>query len=255
MRWKQLTLLLLLTNLLTIAGSILLFNRTWLYYNQLNATRLDPLGLDVYPTSPEATEAPSAEESPPTVLFFGDSRAVSWPFLTDQPQIQFINRGIGAQTSAQVKLRFAAHVEPLQPEVVVIQVGINDLKTIPLFPHKQQEIIDHCQENIKQMVQQAVDGGATVILTTIFPVGQPPLARRPVWSSAVAEAVVTVNDFLTTLASEQVIIFDSYQLLVGDNDPLINPTYAADLLHLNQAGYDRLNDHLEPLLINLLTRP
>lgn len=40
----------------------------------------------------------------------------------------------GAQTSAQVVWRFAEHIAPLQPDKIILQVGINDLKTIPLFP-------------------------------------------------------------------------------------------------------------------------
>lgn len=213
------------------------------YYRQLNATRLAPLNLSQYPHH-EMIDA-----SQPTVLFLGDSRAAAWPFPADLPQFHFINRGIGAQTSAQVQLRYTVHVESLNPDILVLQVGINDLKTIPLFPEHKIGIIEASQQHITTIVDRAIDQDTTVILTTIFPVGEVPLARRFVWSPEVAEAVRTVNRYLHTLASEQIVIFDSYDLLVDESTGLIKPEYAADELHLNQHGYDHLNEALTATLL------
>ncbi len=53
----------------------------------------------------------------------------------------FVNRGIGNQTTAQVLGHFHAHVAPLHPQTIILQVGINDLKTIPLFPEQAETII------------------------------------------------------------------------------------------------------------------
>jgi len=65
------------------------------------------------------------------VVFFGDSRAYDWPAPSGLEGLEFVNRGIGNQTTAQVLGRFEAHIAPLHPQVVVLQVGINDLKLIP----------------------------------------------------------------------------------------------------------------------------
>ena len=40
------------------------------------------------------------------------------------------------------------------------------------------------------------------------------------------------------------VIFDSYDLLVGENRK-INPAYSRDWLHLNVKGYEYLNTNLE----------
>jgi len=126
--------------------NVYLFQVAHQYYLALNGTRLDPLGL-LYPTRADIS-TPITNTAPSRVVFFGDSRAQQWPTPSRGKQFVFINRGIGAQTSVQVAARFEQDVVPLHPQIVLIQVGINDLKTIPLFPARQEQIIQHCKENI-----------------------------------------------------------------------------------------------------------
>ncbi len=227
----------------SLAANWLLFRYARAYYLQLNQQRLHPLGLNAYSTG-EPSDLPDPDLT--SVVFLGDSRAESWPSPT-MPGFAFANRGLGAQTSAQVLLRLQLHVAPLEPDVVLVQVGINDLKTIPLFPGQQETIIHDCQENIEQIVARCTDLGARVILTTIFPVGKPPLERRLFWSDRVAEAVQTVNAHLWSLEGENVTVFDTYTVLAGP-DGLIEPAYGEDLLHLTEAGYAALNGELVRVL-------
>jgi lysophospholipase L1-like esterase len=242
----SLAILLIAGLLISLAGNLILYNTTYHYYTALNATRLDPLQLGDYPP----TAWPDGNPGAVKVLFVGDSRAFNWPALVADERWRFLNRGIGGQTSSQVQLRFAEHVTPLQPDVVIIQVSINDLKTIPLFPEQRAAIAATCQRNLADMVAQARALGAKVILTTIFPVGELSLARRLVWSPAVGEAVAEVNAYLHTLAGPDVVIFDSAAILADDRGNT-RPEYQVDLLHINAAGYAALNAHLRPLLQTL----
>ncbi|MBI5305220.1 MAG: SGNH/GDSL hydrolase family protein [Chloroflexi bacterium] len=223
--------------------NIVLFQQGDNYYKELNAVRLNPLGLDAYPI-----QTPVSIDKP-ILVFFGDSRAFAWTPPENVP-FQIVNRGIGAQTSAQVAARFDAHVAPLRPRVVVVQVGINDLKTIPLFPERKDNIIANCKANIKRIVDQAVAQNATVILTTIFPSGQVPLERRLFWSDDVAKAIADVNAYIRSLASERVIVFDGFAIL-ANGEGVVRSEYRIDLLHINQGGYAALNVELERLLVTL----
>ena len=216
-----------------------LFLKAKQYYLELNSTRLDPLGLSAY----RVGEAVAKEEGVITAVFFGDSRAAQWPNPGGLEGYRFYNRGIGSQTSVQLTARFQAHVSPLQPDVIIMQMCINDLKTIPLFPQNEQAIIHNCLANIDQVLAEAEKLDAQVILTTVFPVGDVPLERRIVWSPAIAEAVKTVNDQIRSKASDTVFIFDSYALLADAQDKLA-PEFAHDELHLNNAGYTHLNEEL-----------
>lgn len=224
-----------------------LFLKAKQYYIELNGTRLDPLGLSAYPVGAVSNED---NDGVTTAVFFGDSRAAQWPNPAGLDGYQFINRGIGSQTSVQVAARFQAHVAPLKPDVIILQMCINDLKTIPLFPQNEQAIIHNCLANIDQVLAEAEQLGAKVILTTVFPVGDVPLERRIVWSPAIAEAVKTVNEQVRTRASNTVFIFDAYEFLV-DNRDLTNRDFAFDELHLNDAGYAQLNQELIQFLLTL----
>jgi len=209
------------------------------YYALVVEVQLDPLGLKSYPTTA------IGEKEKPRVVILGDSRASAWPvpaFLNYDYQV--VNRGIGGQTSAQVMGRFGWHVAHLQPDVVLIQLGMNDLKAIGLFPERREAIVASCKDNLTELVRLSREQGAVVVLSTIFPVGKVPLARRLVWSDEISEAVVEMNAYIRSLQAEGVVVFDAYALLVGE-DGLVRPAYASDFLHLNAEGYVRLNSELQ----------
>jgi lysophospholipase L1-like esterase len=211
------------------------------YYTLLYAVELDPLGLSYFQDSKDEQ---SSEQ--PIVVFFGDSRAAQWINPTIEG-FTFLNRGVGNQTSAQVINRFHAHIKPLKPEVIVIQVGVNDLKTIPLFPERKQEIISNCKNNIQEIVQDSLEINATVVLTTIFPTGKVSFPRSLVWSNDVDEAIKEVNNYILTLSGNNIVIFDTTNTL-SNGDRKIKPEYEYDLLHLNDAGYQALNIELKQIL-------
>ena len=231
----------------SVALNAVLFTRGRADYLSLNQTRLDPLGLVGYTIDP--AELAESDPNETTVVFYGDSRARDWTPPNAGPGFRFVNRGIGAQTSEQVLARFDDQIAPLLPDVVIVQVGINDLKTIPLFPDQEYAIIERCKENIETIVKESRELGATVILTTIFPVGEVPLERRPFWSPEVAPAVDTVNEFIKLQQGEGVAILDS--AVLEDDNGKIRREYSRDMLHLNPAGYVVLNDQLKTVLASL----
>lgn len=229
--------------LISMGVNVALFNENTSNYLDLNSARLDPLGIDVYP----AGVTPPKLAGQKRLVFFGDSRAYEWPAPPGLGEVEFINRGIGAQTSAQALGRFDAHVAPLRPDIVIVQIGINDLKTIPLFPGREAAIVERCQTNIKQIVTKSLHLGAAVVLTTIFPAGAVPLERRPFWSERAAMAIDRVNAYIRSLAQENVIVFDSNAVLARD-DREVRKDFQRDFLHVNAAGYTALNHALAPLL-------
>ncbi|XCN73535.1 MAG: GDSL-type esterase/lipase family protein [Candidatus Electrothrix aestuarii] len=245
---SKLTILLLTT---LLAASLLLcfalFKQGKQFYRRLNATQLDPIGLSFFPVTPASIL--DKQKDAKRLVFFGDSRIEQWT----QPKIagyEILNRGIGGQTSTQILMRYDAHVRPLAPDILLIQAGINDLKTIALFPEQRDKILADLQENLAALTQRAVDQGITVLLTTIFPVGKVPLARKLFWSKDVEAAIVKVNTFISSLQAKNILVFDAYSILVGE-DGKIRPQYSRDLLHLNQEGYKVLNRELGQFIANL----
>jgi lysophospholipase L1-like esterase len=235
--------ILLVALLASVALNLFFAIQSRQYYLQLNETRLDPLGLSSY--SPNTLQN-AVDPDKAIVVFFGDSRAADWP-PSDLARFEFVNRGIGVQTSAQALQRFGYHVRPLHPQIVLVQVGINDLKAIALFSERKEAIIANCQENIRHIVAQSVDGGAIVVLTTVFPVGEVPLERQPFWSPDVAKAIGEVNTFIRSLEAQDVIVLDAYSILANESG-MMRDEYAQDMLHLSAAGYAALNEHLMLIL-------
>ena len=255
----------------SILANVVLFQLSSSYYRELNATRLDPFGLRVYNSqglTPEThqvqtSQTSQTQTSQTRTIFWGDSRAFAWTPPPGLPEFEFINRGIGSQTTAQVLGRFEGQIAPLLPStetrargtdkpgaIAIVQVGVNDLKTIPLFPKLKSEIIANCQANIKEIVDLVQESESTVILTTIFPLGRLPIQRRLVWSPEVATAIEEVNEFIASLAGERVIILNTAAILAGE-EGLVKPEYRHDFLHINEAGYAALNEKLKLVLQEL----
>ncbi|MBN1936549.1 MAG: SGNH/GDSL hydrolase family protein [Anaerolineae bacterium] len=232
-----------------LAGSLLLnwlfFRQGKAYYLELNATRLDPWGSDFY-----ADGVTSVNSGVARVVFFGDSRAYAWPPLEGLRQFEFVNRGVGAQTTAQISARFQEDVAGLSPAIIIIQMGINDLKAIPLFPERRDAIIAECEANIEATVRASRELGAQVILTTIFPLGDVPLERRLFWSPDVKTGIETVNDYIRSSEGKGVIILDAAAVL-ADEQEQVREEYSVDLLHVSPAGYKALNEELEHVLAEL----
>lgn len=221
-------------------------------YIPLQQVRLDPAGLGFYPPALiEADQSRATSDNKPVLMFFGDSRSLSWP-APDVDGYTFINRGIGHQTSAQILARFDQHVVRDEPDVIVMQLCVNELKMIPLFPQAREEIVADCKRNISMLVTKASQIGAHVVLTTVFPLGDVPISRRILGISEplIIPAIDEVNVNIKALTAEKVTVFDSYVLLLGDKRK-INSDYSQDWLHLNEAGYRRLNKTLEKLLSQL----
>lgn len=239
-------LVLLLT--VSVILNLILYRYANQYYLQLNETRLDPLGVIFYePADPPASELSQQKIK---VVFFGDSRAYQWSEPQDLHKFIFINRGIGAQTSSQVVERYQKQIPPLQPDILVVQVCINDLKTIPLYPHLKRQIIDNCKANLKYIVDASRNQSIDIILTTIFPLGELPFERRYFWSDEVEEAIVEVNEYITTLQNTDVIIYDT-TVILADQSGQVRTEYSDDFLHLNENGYQALNQDLGKLLLSI----
>jgi lysophospholipase L1-like esterase len=213
------------------------------YFQAANAIRLDPAGLEIYAAERSKPSPPGA----PLLVLFGDSRAAMWPEPPTLAGYVVVNRGIGNQTTAQLLLRVGADVEDLRPAVVVIEAGVNDLKTIVYFPERQPDIIATCKANLEKIVARCRRTGATVVLATVFDIGHVPLWRRPFWSYDVSRAVREVNTFLAGLSGGKVLLFDAGAVL-RDPGGEIRRTYQLDHLHLSPAGYAALNRPLEGIL-------
>ncbi len=232
------------TLVLSLGANALLARSALRYFSDALDLRLDPVGLKVY-AGDRAKDPPAG----PVLLFFGDSRALMWSEPDSLAGFRVVNRGIGYQTTAQILMRVDSDVAPLHPSVVVLEAGVNDLKSIAQFPARRGEIIADCESNLERIVNALRRTGATVVVVSIFDIGHVSVWKRPFWSDEVSAAVREVNAFLPRLVGPGVLLFDAAPALGGPGR--IDREYQLDYLHLDPAGYRALDAKLVPLLTSL----
>jgi lysophospholipase L1-like esterase len=175
------------------------------------------------------------------IVFFGDSRA-DWWHVPVLPGFQCIAAGVPGASAPYLARRFHAMVAPLRPDIVVVQMGVNDLAGLHPGSREVETVVAATRDAIVAVLRSARNLGAHVVVTTVFP-----LARGYLPDQVVQEAIKAVNAGLPSLAGEGVQVFDSAAVLAGANGYVL-PAYADDELHLSPAGYAALNEALVPML-------
>jgi lysophospholipase L1-like esterase len=182
------------------------------------------------------------------IVLFGDSRIVQWTGFPSEPGTEVVARGIAGETTAQMRLRFEADVLAADPDLVVMQMGINDLVAIGVLPARRAEIAEQTARNIDYFVDALGARGIRVVLLTIIPPADPPLWRKPFWSEAIAEEVRRLNGrWLSRSMPSWVSVVDTGALL-QDGAGQWRRGVLSDTLHLTPVGYDHLNAKIVPLL-------
>lgn len=235
--------LLVLAGILGLAALAALALWSARYLNQQRAElRLEPVHVDRYAAENAAAGPPNGRR----VVFFGDSRIEGWnprPAAAGGGQLW---RGMGGETTVQMVHRFDQDVLALRPSVVVIQAGINDLVAGAVLGRRERVVADTIA-NLRHFVAAARAASVDVCLLTVFRPARSPPWRAPFWPDGVPQAVAEVNDALRGMAGEGVTVLDADAWLAGDEQAM-PARYAKDTLHLNAAGYARLNELVEGTL-------
>jgi len=167
------------------------------------------------------------------VVFMGNSITEGWiqmrPDFFDNRD--YINRGIGGQTTPQMLLRFRQDVVDLKPKVVVILAGTNDIAGNSGYISLEAII-----STIKSMAEIANANDIKVIISSILPAIDYP------WKPGLdpASKIITINKALKVFSEENNFIYlDYYTAMVDDKGGLKVPEYttANDLVHPNKDGY------------------
>lgn len=111
-------------------------------------------------------QVPAKQKKETRVVFIGNSITQGW--YRAHPDWfkanNYLGRGIGGQTSPQMLLRFQADVVDMQPDIVVINAGTNDIAENTGKYHP-----SYTLDNIKSMAEIARANGIKVILTSVLP--------------------------------------------------------------------------------------
>ena len=235
----------------SLALNFILFKKAKDFYAREAKVRLEPISKRFENANQNLL---TGEKSQPRLIIFGDSRCSMWaPFTpTNWGEVEFVNRGIPGETTAQILGRLESDVTPLQPDLVVLQMGSNDLKTVAVLPGTKEGTVEQTYDNIVTIAKTLSEQGIQVLVTTIFPPAPAELARKPLWSPEVNDSIDAVNDKLLEFNYPNVTVFDSDSIL--REGQYIKPTFSLDTLHLTADGYKALNEGLASIVKPLIAK-
>ena len=173
--------------------------------------------------------------APGSIVLTGSSSARGWNVKLWFEDLAVINRGFGGSVVADANHYFDRIVTPYEPSAIVLYSGDNDVAR----GLNTESIIDDYKIFLAKAKQATPK--AQVILLAV----KPSLARWNLWPDMQA-----VNRELERLAmtDPKIEFLDVSQVMLtetGEPDPSI---FVADGLHMNQEGYRRWTELIQPLL-------
>ena len=186
------------------------------------------------------------EKGKQRVVFMGDSITEEWSNLyPDYFDTEgYINRGIGGQTTPQMLIRFKPDVIDLEPDIVVILAGTNDIAG-NTGPSNVKMITD----NIFSMAELARAHQIKVVLSSILPVFEYEWAKE---IKDVPATIDSVNDELKKYVNDHGLVYLDYFSPMVDQRKGLNKDYTYDGVHPNQDGYILMSSLAEKVLSRLL---
>lgn len=210
----------------SIKYSILLIITLTMFSSEMSAQKREFANLKRYQEANSSLSEPIKGET--RVVFMGNSITDSWPkeFFEGKP---YVNRGISGQTTPQMLIRFRQDVLDLNPGLVVILAGTNDLAG-NTGPSNLKMIMD----NIKSMSQLAEANGAKVIICSVLPATIFPW-RKEVGNPS--EKIIELNNLLKDYAKENGYRYVDYYSSLVNEEKGLKDEYAYDAVHPNKEGY------------------
>ena len=220
---------------------------------RMDATLKDWPNLARYREANSKIVAPAKKES--RVVFMGDSITDMWV----QPQFggffpgkPYIDRGISGQTTPQMLIRFRPDVITLQPKVVVILAGTNDIAG-----NTGHMSLEEIEANLASMSELARTHKIRVVLASVLPVydgghnqdGKEIIMtdRRP------PEKILALNAWVKKFAAENKCVYLDYFSEMVDDRGFLKKELSDDGLHPNKAGYAVMGQLAEGAIVAALS--
>jgi len=173
---------------------------------------------------------PAAGEN--RVVFFGDSITDAWKLADYFPGKPYVNRGIGGQTTPQMLVRFRQDVVDLQPKVVVILAGTNDIAG-NTGPMRNEDI----EANYASFAELARAHGIRVVYSSVLPVHNYTERSKDFFAQRPTSRILELNHWLKDYCARNKILYLDYFSALVDDKGLMKKDLADDGLHPNDAGY------------------
>lgn len=222
-----------------------LFLLLTILFISFNTNAQDWANLKHFKEANNKLNAPAKDEN--RVVFMGNSITIGWS--KQQPEFfkgkSYINRGISGQTTPQMLLRFRQDVIDLQPKVVLILAGTNDIagNTGPTT-------LKTIANNIKSMAELARANGIKVVISSVVPAfdypwkpGKNPNVKIP-----------KLNAMLKAYAKKNKMVYLDYFTAMATPENGLQKIHSGDGVHPNKLGYQVMAPLAEKAIAKALKR-
>ncbi|WP_019669579.1 SGNH/GDSL hydrolase family protein [Eudoraea adriatica] len=190
-------------------------------------------------------ELPNAKTNENRVVFMGNSITIGWShhqpeFFEGKP---YVNRGISGQTTPQMLVRFRQDVIDLNPKVVVILAGTNDIagNTGP-------SSLEMIADNLMSMAELAEANDIKVVLCSVLPAFDYP------WRKGLKpnEKIPALNNMIEAYAKRKGYVYLDYFSAMTDGNNGLRQDLGSDGVHPNKKGYELMAPLAEKAIANAL---
>jgi lysophospholipase L1-like esterase len=196
---------------------------------------------------------PAAGEN--RVVFFGDSITDTWHLDEYFSGKHYINRGIGGQTTPQMLVRFRQDVIDLQPKIVVILAGTNDIagNTGPMS-------LEDIEADYASLAELARAHEIRVIYASVLPIHNYTAKSKDFFAQRSTAKILELNRWLRNYCmssampngSEQNCTYLDYFSAMVDEKRMMKRDLSDDGLHPNAAGFKVMSPLAEAAIEKVL---
>ena len=165
------------------------------------------------------------------IVLVGDSITEGWTEFNPGffQENNMVNRGISGQTTPQMLIRLKQDAIHLDPKIIIINGGTNDIwgNTGPSTP-------DMIIDNLCSMEEIASKHNIQVVLSTILPVYQYP-ERDDIIDPP--KTISFINSVLQDYCNKNSLAFLDYFSPMADEKKGLRSDYGTDGVHPNKQGY------------------
>jgi lysophospholipase L1-like esterase len=203
--------------------------------DQYRASRIaiytDDFGeLKRYRDADAALKTPAAGEN--RVVFLGDSITDYWKLEDYFPGKPYINRGIDGQTTPQMLVRFRQDVINLQPKVVLVLAGTNDVAGVT-GPTRNENI----EANYASFAELARLHHIRLVFASLLPVNNYTDDAKESFALRPRERILALNTWLKDYCAKNELVYLDYFSAVVDDKGMLKRDLSDEGLHPNAAGY------------------
>ncbi len=179
-----------------------------------------------------ALAPPAAGEN--RVVFIGDSITDGWKlrdYFPGKPYVVF-NRGIDGQSTPEMLVRFRQDVIDLDPKVLVVLAGTNDVAGVTGATRN-----EDIEANYASMAELARAHHIRVVFSSLLPVNNYTEDAKESFALRPRERILALNTWLKDYCARNGLVYLDYFSALVDDKGMLKRDLTGDGLHPNDAGY------------------